>query len=80
MTWLDTGTFDSLHEASSLVRTLEHSQNLKICYPEEVAWRKKWIDEFQLKELARPLIKSKYGDYLIDLIENPSFDNHFLNN
>ncbi len=80
MAWLDTGTHESLHKASSFIRSLEDRQGLRVSCPEEIAWRKKWIDEFQLKELARPLIKSKYGDYLIDLIENPSFDNHFLNN
>ena len=80
MAWLDTGTHESLHKASSFIRSLEDRQGLRVSCPEEIAWRKKWINEFQLKELARPLIKSKYGDYLIDLIENPSFDNHFLNN
>ena len=68
MTWLDTGTFDSLHEASSLVRTLEHSQNLKICYPEEVAWRKKWISNSEMKNLAKKQSHNNYGKYLLSLI------------
>ena len=71
MAWLDTGTCDSLHEASSYIRTLEHRQSLKVGCPEEVAWRMGWISADQLEALARPLRKSGYGDYLIQLLEQP---------
>jgi glucose-1-phosphate thymidylyltransferase len=69
MAWLDTGTCDSLHEASSYIRTLEHRQSLKVGCPEEVAWRMGWIDATQLQRLAEPLRKSGYGDYLMQLLE-----------
>ena len=69
MAWLDTGTCDSLHEASSYIRTLEHRQSLKVGCPEEVAWRMGWISGDQLSELAQPLRKSGYGDYLLQLLE-----------
>ncbi len=69
MAWLDTGTCDSLHEAASYIRTLEHRQGLKVGCPEEVAWRMGWIDAARLEELARPLQKSGYGDYLLQLLE-----------
>jgi glucose-1-phosphate thymidylyltransferase len=67
--WLDTGTCDSLHEASSYIRTLEHRQSLKVGCPEEVAWRLGWISADQLAQLAEPLRKSGYGDYLLRLLE-----------
>ncbi|MBM5802358.1 MAG: glucose-1-phosphate thymidylyltransferase RfbA [Cyanobacteria bacterium K_DeepCast_35m_m2_023] len=68
MAWLDTGTCDSLHEASSYIRTLERRQGLKVGCPEEVAWRLGWIDDAQLAALAAPLRKSGYGDYLLQLL------------
>ncbi|MEB3243981.1 MAG: glucose-1-phosphate thymidylyltransferase RfbA [Cyanobacteriota bacterium] len=74
MAWLDTGTPDSLHEASSYIRTLEHRQGLKVGCPEEVAWRMGWIDESQLSQLAAPLRKSGYGTYLLQLLESPHAD------
>ncbi|MEX1316089.1 MAG: glucose-1-phosphate thymidylyltransferase RfbA [Synechococcaceae cyanobacterium] len=69
MAWLDTGTCDSLHEAASYIRTLEHRQGLKVGCPEEVAWRMGWIDGTQLERLAQPLRRSGYGDYLMQLLE-----------
>jgi len=71
MAWLDTGTCDSLHEASSYIRTLEHRQSLKVGCPEEVAWRMGWISADQLVALANPLRKSGYGNYLLQLLEQP---------
>ena len=68
MAWLDTGTCDSLHEASGYIRTLEHRQALKVGCPEEVAWRMGWINDDQLSALAEPLRKSGYGDYLLRLL------------
>ena len=67
--WLDTGTFDSLVEASEFVRVLQARQRQKIGCPEEVAWRMGFIDTAQLLELAKPLMKSGYGDYLRELTE-----------
>ena len=71
MAWLDTGTCDSLHEAGSYIRTLEHRQGLKVGCPEEVAWRMGWIAGSELAALAAPLRKSGYGDYLLQLLEGP---------
>jgi len=71
MAWLDTGTPDSLHEAASYIRTLEHRQGLKVGCPEEVAWRMGWIDASSLETLAAPLRKSGYGSYLLQLLETP---------
>jgi len=72
MAWLDTGTFDSLHEAGAYIRTLEQRQGLKVGCPEEVAWRQGWIDAAQLEQLAQLLLKSGYGRYLLQLLDEPS--------
>ena len=68
MTWLDTGTTDSLHEASSYIRSLEKRQGLKIGCPEEVAWRVGFIDDAQLYSLSIDLTKSGYGEYLQNIL------------
>ncbi|MEI6359139.1 MAG: glucose-1-phosphate thymidylyltransferase RfbA [Synechococcus sp. ELA619] len=78
MAWLDTGTCDSLHEAGSYIRTLEHRQGLKVGCPEEVAWRQGWISANQLEQLAAPLRKSGYGDYLLKLLEESTSDHSLL--
>ena len=67
--WLDTGTFDSLLDASDYVRTLERRQGLKVSVPEEVAWRMGFIDDDQLARRAHALLKSGYGSYLLELLE-----------
>jgi glucose-1-phosphate thymidylyltransferase len=67
--WLDTGTFDSLLDASDYVRTLERRQGLKVSVPEEVAWQRGWISDQQLAERAQALLKSGYGAYLQELLE-----------
>ena len=69
MVWLDTGNFDSLHEASSYIRTLEHRQGLKVGCPEEVAWRLGLIDDKKLESIANDHLKSGYGEYLLRLLE-----------
>ena len=68
MAWLDTGTFDSLHEAGAYIKTLENRQGMKVGSPEEIAWRKGWINADQLKKKANQYSKSGYGDYLLRLI------------
>jgi glucose-1-phosphate thymidylyltransferase len=67
--WLDTGTFDSLLDASDYVRTIERRQGLKISVPEEAAWRVGYIDDDQLAARGRGLLKSGYGGYLLELLE-----------
>jgi len=66
--WLDTGTHDSLMEAAQFVEVIERRQGMKICCPEEVAWRMGYIDDAQLQKLAKPLKKSDYGHYLESLL------------
>ncbi|MEW5887404.1 MAG: glucose-1-phosphate thymidylyltransferase RfbA [Pseudomonadota bacterium] len=66
--WLDTGTHDSLLEASQFIATLERRQGLKVACPEEIAWRNGWIDAAQLERLAAPLRKNGYGQYLLALL------------
>lgn len=67
--WLDTGTFDSLADATAFVRTVEARQGMKIGAPEEVAWRMGFIDDEGLRQRAEPLVKSGYGAYLLELLE-----------
>ncbi len=66
--WLDTGTFDSLADATSFVRTVEARQGLKVGAPEEVAWRRGFLTDDELRERAEPLVKSGYGQYLLNLL------------
>jgi glucose-1-phosphate thymidylyltransferase len=65
--WLDTGTHQSLLEASNFIETIEARQGLRVCCPEEIAWANGWISDAQLMELAKPLAKSGYGEYLLSL-------------
>lgn len=71
--WLDTGTHDSLLHAALFIETIEKRQGLKVCCPEEVAFRMGYINEAQLRKLAAPLQKSGYGKYLLDMLENKVF-------
>jgi glucose-1-phosphate thymidylyltransferase len=66
--WLDTGTHESLLEATQFIHTLEQRQGLKVACPEEIAWRNRWIDDAQLLKLAEPMGKSSYGSYLLGLL------------
>lgn len=68
--WLDTGTHDSLVEASNYIETIENRQGLKVCCPEEIAFHNGWIDVAQLRTLARPLAKNGYGRYLLRIAEH----------
>jgi len=71
--WLDTGTHESMLEASQFIHTIENRQGLKVAAPEEIAWRSGWIDDAQLERLARPLAKSGYGQYLLRLLTEKVF-------
>lgn len=68
--WLDTGTHESMMEASQFIYTIENRQGLKVAAPEEIVWRNGWIDDAQLQKLAKPLGKSQYGKYLLNLLEH----------
>ena len=74
-TWLDTGTYDSLHQASSYIRTLEKRQGHKVCAPEEIAWRMGFITNSRFKKLAKSLEESGYGQYLLGLLKEKYFFN-----
>ena len=71
--WLDTGTHDSLLEASNFIHTLEHRQGLKVACPEEIAYRLGYIDAEALKDLAAKIAKSTYGKYLRRIIDEPVY-------
>ena len=67
--WLDTGTHDSLSEASTYIEVLEKRQGLKVACLEGIAYRKGWIDEAKMRELAQPMLKNQYGQYLLKVID-----------
>lgn len=69
--WLDTGTHESMLEASQFIQTIEHRQGQKVCCPEEIAWRAQWISDEELAALANPLRKNSYGRYLQTLLVEP---------
>jgi len=71
--WLDTGTHDSLLEASQFIATLEKRQGLKVACPEEIAYRAGWVSREQLEEMARPMIKNGYGQYLMQIVNSQVF-------
>ena len=71
--WLDTGTHESLLDASQFIATLERRQGLKVACPEEIAYRQGWIDADQLEKLAQPLVKSGYGQYLLRILKKKAF-------
>jgi glucose-1-phosphate thymidylyltransferase len=71
--WLDTGTHESLLDASQFIATLEHRQGLKVACPEEIAYRQQWIDAAQLESLAQPLTKNGYGQYLMRVLKEKVF-------
>jgi len=68
--WLDTGTHDSLVDATQYIQAIEKRQGLKICCPEEIAWRNGWIDDARLQALAEPFRKSGYGEYLLAILKD----------
>jgi glucose-1-phosphate thymidylyltransferase len=71
--WLDTGTHESLLDASQFIATLEHRQGLKVACPEEIAFRQQWIDAARLEKLAQPLTKNGYGQYLMRVLKEKVF-------
>jgi glucose-1-phosphate thymidylyltransferase len=81
MAWLDTGTHESLKQAADFVKTIEERQDLKICCPEEIAYRMGYIDAEQVVRLAEPLKKNSYGQYLLELVEDeePHLNEPYLN-
>ena len=72
--WLDTGTHDSLSEASTYIEVLEKRQGLKVACLEAIAYRQGWIDDEKMRELAKPMIKNQYGQYLLNVIEEKKMD------
>lgn len=74
--WLDTGTHDSLVAAHQFVQTIEHRQGLKIACPEEIAFRKNWINKAALQSLAQPMLKNGYGRYLEQVIREVEYESH----
>ncbi|MDP1768766.1 MAG: glucose-1-phosphate thymidylyltransferase RfbA [Nitrospirota bacterium] len=71
--WLDTGTHESVLEASQFIATIERRQGLKVACPEEIAYRSRWIDASQLEKLAQALVKNEYGRYLLQVLKEPLF-------
>lgn len=78
--WLDTGTHDSLAEASTFVEVIEKRQGLKIACLEGIAYRKGWIDEEKMRQLAQPMIKNQYGQYLLKVIDEVKHTDESINN
>ncbi len=76
--WLDTGTHDSLSEASSYIEVLEKRQGLKVACLEDIAYRQGWITEERMRELAKPMLKNQYGQYLLKVIEDVKEAGEFL--
>ena len=72
--WLDTGTHDSLSEASTYIEVLEKRQGLKVACLEDIAYRQGWIDEERMRELAKPMLKNQYGQYLLNVIEEKKME------
>ena len=68
--WLDTGTHDSLSEASTYIEVLEKRQGLKVACLEGIAYRQGWIDDEKMRQLAQPMIKNQYGQYLLQMVDD----------